>query len=94
MLLELADFLAALNEMYAEKKTVKIQMKNFAGVAAARKKRRTVTAAVTEFSCLVRAISGGKKISTEISKNKSVEFQNKLGSILRTNLAACLKQES
>ena len=93
MRLETNSFLSALTEMYADQQsagTVRLQFKRFLGAEVARKKRKT---SVQIPVCLVRASNGVKNISTEVASSNA-DFQNKIGTIVRNQLNACIKQDS
>ena len=94
MRLETNSFLSALTEMYTDQQiagAVRLQFKRFLGAEVARKKRKT---SVQIPVCLARASNGVKNISTEVASNNHADFQNKIGTIVRNQLNACIKQDS
>jgi Signal recognition particle 14kD protein len=91
MLLEPTEFLARLADLYSSHEntgTVRLQFKRY--VKPARKGDQEQKPGPV---CLVRASDGKNTISAQVSKDTSADFQNKLGALLRSQLAACVKSE-
>lgn len=100
VLLENEQFLSELTKLYQRAQTagtVQVTMKRYDGrtkpISRKAKKNQPVPPEPAEYSCLIRAQSGSKKISTVINANNMNKFQVAYSNLLRGNIELKKKEK-